>query len=102
DPKVVGKSCEFPDMRDQAACDLGVITIDVDNRQDLVFPFCAALGTDSLQKTCYQGVFSHLFYSGVQPRQASSKYCREDDACLFGAKNYALDPFKVIQETFGS
>jgi hypothetical protein len=91
----------IPNIEDQAACYVGQITIDIDDRQSLAIPYCSQL-SDTFKAICYQSVFYKLHYMGGSVEDASTQYCHDDALCLQEAKDYKLDPWQEIRKKFGT
>ncbi|HUO50663.1 MAG TPA: hypothetical protein VMU25_03845 [Candidatus Paceibacterota bacterium] len=104
DPQRARQACEFPNLADQAACNIGVISIDIDANLHPAYSYCSSLATDPLRSSCYQSAFNLLSNSDTwhQDQTIPEKFCGTDESCVAQAKNYALDPWKEIAQTFSA
>lgn len=92
--------CEqFSDPRDQASCHYGMVRIDIEDRQSIVFPYCASLSTTPFKSMCYQGAFNKLDAMGVA-HEESLALCSGERVCEAAATQYATDPWQFMRATF--
>lgn len=99
-PAAVRACSEFSNEQDQAACFLGEITVAVEDRQNLLIPYCGILPTERLRGACYQQVFFFINRTGGSMENADKLCPAGSNVCLEGLKNYKQDSWELVRTNF--
>jgi hypothetical protein len=99
DPVDATRLCRrFDSFADQAACNLGQVSVASQDRQEKVLLYCRALTSDALKSSCYQTIYFFLARLGTPVTDITAQ-CK-DDICRTEAVRATMDPFVYINRLF--
>lgn len=89
----------YRSLLEQAACNLGQVSVATQDRRPQTIAYCSAMQHDQLRSSCFRGVFFFLNRLGT-PREEFAGLCLGNKACLLETENFTTDPMVEIQERF--